>query len=225
MVRKLPQKDYAFNGTVGAGTDDTYQGQMDVTGKLNASGTLRGRAVMAWQRLGNDDGSYNKTSDLYGVIDADVTPETTLELGASFEANSGRPQEPFAEYDDGTYNKPGRNTYQFPMWNHRTSDITTVFGSLTHHFDDDWVSKLQGTYIHDTNDMRQFAGVGANSAAIDMTEADWEKYGGHSSTQSYDAYASGPVYLFGRKNVLKAGANYTQNRSYNRWDTGGWYSG
>lgn len=81
VVTKKPRDHFALSGALSAGSWDNYRSELDVTGPLNDSGTLRARAVGIWQ---DRDFFYDKTHQekkvFYGVVEYDLTPDTTLSL-------------------------------------------------------------------------------------------------------------------------------------------------
>ncbi len=88
VVTKKPRDRFAVNGALSAGSWDNYRSELDVTGPLNDSGTLRGRAVGIWQ---DRDFFYDKTHQekkvFYGVVEYDLTPDTTLSLTFADQVN------------------------------------------------------------------------------------------------------------------------------------------
>ena len=86
FVRKRGQEQAATTVTLSAGSWDNYRGQVDVGGPLNESGTVRGRAVASLQdRQYFYDTAKRQDQILYGAIDWDVTPDTTLGFGLAYE--------------------------------------------------------------------------------------------------------------------------------------------
>ena len=78
MRLKQPQEDRALRFSTEAGSWNNRRIEADVTGKLNDSGTVRGRLVAA----GGDKDSWvngvtNESRVLYGSLAADLTPDTT----------------------------------------------------------------------------------------------------------------------------------------------------
>lgn len=215
MVRKQPQKEYAFNSVLGAGTNNSYQGQVDVTGSLNQSGTLRGRGVVSWQRQGYDSSAYTKTGTFYGVLEADIAPQTTAQIGASYDASSGRPERSFPTYANGSFYKASRSDYHYPSWNRYTNDTSTIFANITHHFDNGWTAKFNASYLHTNWSLMR----GFSSRAIDSdgnVRGFSVKGDGLSSQTALDAFVDGPFQLFGRTHHLTLGTNYLkENTAYN----------
>jgi len=213
VVRKQPGKEYQFNGSVGSGTNNTYLGDLDVTGPLNEAGTLRGRGVVAWQRTGNDNGTFDKTGTFYGILEGDIAEATTAQLGASYETSTGRPQVGFPIYSTGKMIHPSREDYSYPSWNRYTSDTGTIFGNLQHKFNNGWVGKVAATYI-DTNALNNFAYQrSAINPLTNQVTGTWSYQPFSNEQQAYDAYLNGPFQLFGRTHQLTVGTNYRRVRT------------
>ncbi|WP_235668090.1 hypothetical protein, partial [Pseudomonas amygdali] len=69
LVRKRPTADNKFSITTRAGSWDQYRVDLDGSGKLNDSGTLRGRMVAAYDDSGSYlDGRDSRTPLLYGIV-------------------------------------------------------------------------------------------------------------------------------------------------------------
>lgn len=86
LIRKKPTRAFQGYTTLRAGSWDDYRGELDLSGALNESGTVRGRFVTAHQ----DSRSYlshreQKSSLFYGIVEADLTPDTLLTIGADYQ--------------------------------------------------------------------------------------------------------------------------------------------
>uniref|UniRef100_UPI001290210F TonB-dependent siderophore receptor n=1 Tax=Acidovorax sp. ST3 TaxID=2219062 RepID=UPI001290210F len=68
LVRKRPQREFAFSGAVSAGNWDRYRAEADLGGPLNASGSVRGRLVTAFEDRGYFyDVADQKSALFYGI--------------------------------------------------------------------------------------------------------------------------------------------------------------
>jgi iron complex outermembrane receptor protein/outer membrane receptor for ferric coprogen and ferric-rhodotorulic acid len=81
LIRKKPTEVFQASGAVSYGSWNTVRGEMDVSGPLNQSGSVRGRLVVA----GQDGDSFMKsvTRDsnvLYGIVSSDLTENTLLDI-------------------------------------------------------------------------------------------------------------------------------------------------
>jgi outer membrane receptor for ferric coprogen and ferric-rhodotorulic acid len=219
LVRKQPGKEYQINSAVGIGTNDSYLGQLDVTGPLNEAGTLRGRAVGSWQQIGRDNSSFDKNGTFYGILEGDLSSTTTAQLGASYEAGTGRPDSGFPAYNDGTWLRPSRSDYFDTKWSRYTTDRRTVFGNISHRFDNGWMTKFSATYI----DTDSLSNVGYPSTPINastgLISMKWQYTPIELQQQAYDLYAAGPFEFLGRRHELTIGANYQKRNASNQMHT------
>ncbi|XEG75502.1 TonB-dependent siderophore receptor [Pseudomonas sp. abacavir_1] len=214
MVRKRPTQDFHMSLEGSAGTWDRYRSEADVSGPLNSEGTLRGRAVMAYQTKDSfQDYVSSERGVLYGITEADLSPDTTLAIGASYQDDNrndnwvGLPA-PLG----GRHLDLKRSDYYGADWSYWDTKTTHLFSDLTHRFDNGWQMKLAADklwarinmlglynscyYTQDCPTMTQGAG----------------KYDYTDDHESYDAFANGPFQLLGREHELVVGASYRQER-------------
>lgn len=86
FVRKRPQATPTTSLGLSAGTWDNYHAELDTGGPLNDSGTVRGRASVSQQNRGSYmDLAKRQDQAFYAALDMDVSPDTTLGFGASYE--------------------------------------------------------------------------------------------------------------------------------------------
>ena len=80
-VRKRPRDTAGVDLALAAGTWNNYRAEVDATGPLNADGSLRGRAVLAYQ---DQDRFYAvgraRNAVAYGTLEYDLTPDTKVGL-------------------------------------------------------------------------------------------------------------------------------------------------
>lgn len=90
MVRKhADSKEVTGNLTASYGSWNKQRYVADVSSPLNEAGTVRGRIIAGYQDQDSWLDRYHKTKKfLYGVIDADVTDNTTLSLGYDYQQNN-----------------------------------------------------------------------------------------------------------------------------------------
>jgi outer membrane receptor for ferric coprogen and ferric-rhodotorulic acid len=216
VVRKRPTATPQANLTARLGSWENYQGEADISGPLNAAGTLRARIVASYQDADTfRDGEKYKHGIFYAVGEADLGERTTLTLSASYQDDytnhfwGGLPLTP-----DGRHMGLPRSTNPANDWERKTQHLTTVFGELQHRFDNDWQLRLNasrssldgvffGTYLVQTG------GIYGHYA--------WR--GDAEEKQSaYDLTASGPFHLLGRKHELAFGSSHRQadylNKNY-----------
>ena len=238
LVRKKPTHTFKGHIDLGAGSWDNYRSELDISGPLTDSGNVRGRAVAVYQDKHSFLDHYErKTSVYYGILEADLSPDTLLTLGADYQDND--PKGSSWSGSSSLFDSKGNhistprsfnNGAKFSRWEQYTR---TVFATLEHSFANGWVAK--GQYNHQIN------GYNAPLGSLMSPDADTgiasllaRKYTGKTVSNSADLYASGPFELFGREHQLVVGSsishaqwkgdNYTDAiltgnaYDYYRWD-------
>lgn len=88
LIRKKPTYEFQGHVSAGAGSWDNYRTELDVSGPLTDSGTVRGRAVAAYQDENSFRDHYSRKSKVYyGVLEFDLSPDTLLSVGADYQDN------------------------------------------------------------------------------------------------------------------------------------------
>ncbi|MBE7373889.1 TonB-dependent siderophore receptor [Pseudomonas sp. AL-54] len=219
MVRKRPTIDPQVRLSGGAGRWDDYRGEVDVSGALNDSGTLRGRVVGAYR----DAHSFRDEEEhdhglFYAIAEADLSERTTLALGFSRQEDQtnffwgGLPIG-----IDGRHLDLPRSAYPGTDWENKEQKVNTLFGDLEHRFDNDWRLRLaamsswqdalfSGTYLR-------------RDPALDMYHYAYQS--GHDEDQNaLDLYASGPLQWLGRSHELVFGVSRRENEMTTQEYTG-----
>ncbi|WP_312998139.1 TonB-dependent siderophore receptor, partial [Achromobacter animicus] len=224
LVRKRAQRDFAFSGQVMAGSWDRYYTEADITGPLDSDGRLRGRLVASYDdRRSFVDGVYTRKPLFYGTMSFDVTPDTTLTAGATYQQYKGRPFFGLPAYTDGRLLDVRRSTNLDPSWNHITEEITEYFADVEHRLSNGGRVKVSGLYREQDEPSREF---GWSDCAVDPLTGDtclvsW-KYRSNWKTYGLDAFVSTPFDAFGRTHELIVGADYRnvhKNFQYGGGDT------
>ena len=209
MVRKRPTKEFQASITGSAGSWDNYRSELDVSGPVNDSGSVRGRFVGAY----HDKDSYQDYAGrergvFYGVTEFDLTDSTTLTVGASDQNDNnninwgGLPVNP-----NGSHMGFNRSKSFGYSWSHQDIDNKTVFAELDQRFDNDWRLhlgasknwsdfKLTGAVLERNNDATYRQRVFNQTRNYDQS--------------TYDFFASGPFSLLGRQHELVVGASKRQ---------------
>lgn len=136
LVRKraLAENKIAFRGS--ANSWPGYRTDLDVTGALNEAGTLRGRAVAAYEDGDShiDDIEMEKKV-FYGTLELDLSSDTTVSVGASLEDSDDTPYVGVPTYADGTFAPISRDLYTGTSYNYKESQLRRQFIELEHQFD------------------------------------------------------------------------------------------
>ncbi|NWJ23933.1 TonB-dependent receptor [Rhizobium sp. RM] len=210
LVRKLPTDTFKGYVSGSAGSWDTYRSEFDVSGPLNAEGTVRGRFVTSLQ----DGDSYLDRYELregtfYGVLEADIAEDTTLTLGSDYQRRKSYNTQfggfPLFHVDgslvdyDRSFNPGGGN---LPYY----QDFRTHFARLDHEFDNGW--KLHSEYSY-YRAKRWGALASASWGVIADDGTGGQMLGGFPETtttqHAINAYVEGPVEFFGREHDLRFG--------------------
>ena len=150
LVRKhADSRELTSTLSVSAGRWNTYDVTADVSSALNSSGTVRGRLVAHYE---DGDSFRDLAGDtktvLYGVVDMDVTEQTLLRVGATYQDN-----EPTAStwgglptwHADGSRTDWSRSKTIGADWTTWSSEVENYYADLIHDFANGWNAKLSLT--------------------------------------------------------------------------------
>ncbi|MCZ2497542.1 TonB-dependent siderophore receptor [Xylophilus sp. Kf1] len=215
LVRKRPLKSRQLSAQVTAGSFDAYRGDVDLSLPMNDSGSLRARIV-----AGHEDKKFfydrasTRRSLLYGIVEADVGPDTTLGLGLNYEKNDMVPMYGgLPRYANGGDIGLSRSTNLNAAWARTDVESTTVFADLNHRFNDQWKFKSSVSYLREDNDDRSGSNFGTAAAnGSDPTLSAFAQTLLGEQT-GLDASLNGSFEAFGRKHDVLVGGNY-QKRDY-----------
>jgi len=87
LIRKRAKsKEFAADITLKTGSFDSYSGMVDVSSKLNESGSVRGRLIAKYEDNDSYMDYYEKENKiLYGVVDVDLSDSSFLSFGANYQ--------------------------------------------------------------------------------------------------------------------------------------------
>jgi outer membrane receptor for ferric coprogen and ferric-rhodotorulic acid len=234
LMRKRPTADFQGQAHVEAGSWNHRRAEVDVGGALNAARTVRARLVAALQ----DNDSYidrlqEKKKVLYGIVEADLAPQTLLSAGASVQhhdatghARGGLP----AYYSDGTRTQWRRSDSAAPAWAYSDRHYSNAFAELQHAFNDDW--KLRASASRSWNDYDEVVGyasggnpVRATGAGVTIWASRWQ---GKPVQDVGDLQLTGRFDALGRKHDVALGVQMSRTHhvspAYTNWYHTGWSS-
>lgn len=217
LIRKKPTKDFQGNVSLGLGTWNNYRGQIDLSGPLNETGSIRARGVAAYQDKESQLDRYErKTPVFYGILEADLTDNTLLTVGADYQDNKpkGSTWGGIPIYNSaGQFNKMPRGFNNGANWSNWEQYTRTIFSTLEHKFDNDWVAKIQLNHQINGYDAQLGAAAGSHPNPSTGTGVSmWAgNYKGETKSDAADIYATGPFQLFGRKHELVVGASISES--------------
>ncbi|MFN3986037.1 MAG: TonB-dependent siderophore receptor [Rhodocyclaceae bacterium] len=224
LIRKKPTRDFQGSATLGAGSWDNYRAELDVGGALNQAGSVRARAVVAHQdKHAFQDRHQRRSTVFYGILEADLTPATLLTVGADYQDNDPTSSTwgGIPIYDaNGNFNRMPKGFNNGATWSRWEQYTRTAFATLEHHFDNDWIAKLQLNHqINGYDAVLGAVGAGNPNPADGTGTGLWlGQYVGKTRSNAADFYASGPFELLGRRHELVLGGSISQRRWTNRGD-------
>ena len=236
FIRKRPSKDLQLRASGQYGSFDQYRGEADVSVPITKDGSVRARAVGAYQ----DGDSYLDRYGLrrwvgYGIVEADLGANTTISAGYGHQDHKSRGAMWGAipiTYSDGTPLDFARSSNVAPDWSSWNVIDRQIFGDITHRFGNGWVARASAIrratdenntlfYVYG-NPLRNDAdGIGIDPAT--GLQVGIQSYPGkfRATTRNLtmEAYIAGPVTFLGREHEINIGVNrsaqeYIQQSSY-----------
>ncbi len=202
FVRKRPT--HFFQGSAGltVGSWNLRRIDLDVSAPLNTAGTVRGRAVAAWQENESYLDRYNRDKQVfYGVIEADLSATALLTVGASRQEN--RANSPMwgalpLYYSDGSPTDYDVSTSTASDWSFWDTDDTRAFVEIDQALGGDWRLRAAFNYQDKQDDTELFYTYGvpdrATGAGLLAYPSD---YDGRFKARFADVYAAGTMRLGG----------------------------
>lgn len=221
FVRKRPSRKLQASASASVGSWNYRRVDADVSSPINASGSVRGRVLVAHE----DKESYldryaHKKSLFYGVVEADLADSTRLAAGHNVQYNDADSPLWGALPLHDTSGDPTnyeRSTSTATDWSYWDGKKTGSFAELSHSFDNGWKARAVLTRNKTAEDSRLFYVYGTpdpTTPGSDLysypSEYDYEN-----RQTLFDVLANGPFSLFGREHELLAGANWARSKSEN----------
>ncbi|CAG9296229.1 TonB-dependent siderophore receptor [Celerinatantimonas diazotrophica] len=201
-----------FTGYVNmqTGSWDKREFSTDLSSGLNKDGSVRGRIVAKYNKNNSFIDRYSKeTSVLYAVIDADLTENTLLRVGAGMQDNNA----PGATWgflpsysSDGTLTKWGRSKSTAANWSYYDTNANYYFANLEHYFSNGW--KLKIDYNH--SQYKQHSQLLTFGGYIDNPLVYTLKSHGKNNANTLDIQLNGNYTLFDRNHEFVTGALYSK---------------
>jgi len=217
-VRKRPTADFQGNVALGYGSWNDFRAEVDVSGPLNASGSLSGRTIYA----NTDRDSY---LDYYGVnrnvhsamLEWDATQRLTATVGYAMQDNRARGNVWGALpllYSDGTRVDYPRSASTAAPWTHWTVRDETIFGELAFDLGSDWTLKTVATYKRFREHAELLYAYGNPDPATGLGVFGMAGiYPSFYQSYIFDAYAAGPFHAFGRTHQLVIGGQASRSNA------------
>lgn len=212
FVRKRPGKEKSFQIGATIGSWENYRGEADISVPLNETGSIRARASGAYVDQHHFfDVAHTKRGIIYGIVEADITPKTTIAIGGHYQDLNTPVQTGLPGYVSGGLIDLPRSTYIGSKWNVIEEESQVLFVDLTHQISGNWL--VRATAQNATRDFyRPFAYLGNPSVTptSGINRLGAMQGIGDAEQNSFDAHLSGSFKLFGRSHDLLIGADYQE---------------
>ena len=216
MVRKRAwAREFTATGELEIGSWNAYRAYADVQTPLNDAKTVRLRILGEyWDRDSYVDLLSNTTKTLFGTLEADLTPNMLLTLGASRQVNDAKSAMwgglPVWYADGGLTDWPVSKTTSADWVNWDTT-YDNYFARLGYRFDNQW--KVSGYFTQGNRkaDSYLLYSYGAPDRSTGLGLYLWPaSYLVKTEQQDFSLTASGPFELAGRKH--EAAFGYVHSR-------------
>lgn len=216
LVRKRALDHSQVIVQTSAGSWDNYRQEVDVTGPLGFDGKLRGRVAMAYEDKKAFYDNYDSEKHVvFGTLEADITPDTLVTVGGSYEWRDidGYWDEGLPRYVTGDPLGLSRHTSTSADWSSGNFKKTEGFFKLEHQINDSW--KVNTSYTKSKFDSH--ADLGQLEGPIDPTVTNGGTFQhfvrDFSNDQDLlDVNFDGKFDAFGRTHEWIIGSDYSQSR-------------
>lgn len=218
LIRKKPTREFKASVTQTFGSWDNYRTEGDISGPLTESGNLRGRFVSVYQDRQSYLDHYQHTKDIgYGILEADLTPDTLLTFGIDQQDTRSRGASwtgfPMF-FSDGSRTHFSRSFNPAADWSRRDFQNQTLFASVQQQLANDWSLKVSLDRKRSQHDTLLASASGGNPDPVsgDGMYMFMGKYKGDQLQNTLDVNLSGPFNLFGREHELIMGFMATRSK-------------
>ncbi|MCP1519639.1 outer membrane receptor for ferric coprogen and ferric-rhodotorulic acid [Pseudomonas migulae] len=210
VVRKRALNKFALGGELGAGSYDHYRSMVDVTGPLNDQGTVRGRFITAYENNKSYvDSAQNERPMVYGRLEFDLAPSTTLSVGGAYQQNHSTPAFGLPAFADGKLLDVPRSTFVDAKWNTLNEKVWESFAEVDHALDNGGQFKTTVTYRDAETPQRNFTWAdGTVDPATGDSSAVAYDYYTHIKTIGVDSFVTTPFEFADRRHEFTVGAEY-----------------
>jgi outer membrane receptor for ferric coprogen and ferric-rhodotorulic acid len=212
FIRKRPTAGTTASASVTLGSWDLRRVEGDVSTALNASGTVKGRAVVVQQESNSYLDRYAPKKTVgYAVVDAQLGKATLLTVGHSYETNRDKGVMWGAlplYYTDGTPTNYPVGTSTSADWSRWDTTTNNSFIELNHKLNDNWNLKSTLSYITDKSDSTlQYVYGTPDKSAGGRLYAYPSRYNSRQRQTLLDISVDGKFGLGGRQHDISFGYN------------------
>lgn len=222
LIRKRPTESFQAHVEAQLGSWDKKRLVGDVSGALIGSGKIRGRAVVLWDESDSFvNHVYDDKKGFYGVVDADLTPTTTVGASIHWQQNDGNNYLGVPTAPDGSELHLRRSSFFSGADDGIKKEYRIYTLNLEQKLPADWL--LRASYSHNQTDVDNASSYlygNLNVATGNGLNLYQQLVQRDFSSDSYDLYASGPLNLMGRRHELVFGMNGSKMKETSRgyWD-------
>ncbi|WP_422421903.1 TonB-dependent siderophore receptor [Pseudomonas sp. GZD-222] len=215
LVRKRALDHAQVKLSTSAGSWDNYRQEVDVTGPLGFDGKLRGRFAAAYEdRDYFYDNADSQKQAFFGVLEADLTPDTLLTVGGSYEK-----RDMDGYWDNGLVRSVtgddlgfSRHTSLASKWSAGNSETLEGFIKVEQNLNENWKADASYTYTkYDTHHDLGQVGLNATNGTyyFQRTLREFEN-----EQNLFAANLHGTFEAFGREHELVIGADHENIHKY-----------
>lgn len=209
-VRKQPTRELQASASVMLGSWDQKRVEADLSGPLNASGTVSARLIFAHEDRDSWLRYHHVNRNVYGAIIAwDITPQLKATAGYTRQDNDADGvlwgALPLLDSNGGRIAYP-RSASTSAGWTYWNASDESAWAELAYAFGNGWNARSRFTYGHRNYNAKLLYAFGYPDAATGIGITGMAgQYRSPSDQYLGDFYASGPITLFGREHQLAFG--------------------
>ncbi|MES2531041.1 MAG: TonB-dependent siderophore receptor [Pseudomonadota bacterium] len=213
LVRKRAQSAFGFQAATTIGSWNQRRAEVDLTGALNAEGTLRGRIVGIYDdRDSFMNEVFLRKKTLYGTLEYDFTRNTTLSIGATEQRGDSLVFVGLPQFARGVNPDVPRSTYLGSRNGTKDDYAQRYFAELEHRMDNGGQFRLTASQYLRGTALNRFM----THSFVDPVTRNVTVRGTHQTSREddrgLDGYVSMPFVLGGLQQEIIAGANYQTYR-------------
>jgi outer membrane receptor for ferric coprogen and ferric-rhodotorulic acid len=227
LVRKRPMSTPSFVMSATSGSWNNRRIELDATGPLTNDGALRGRVdVVSATRDYFFDRAHQDRKNVFGVVEYDLTPTSTLTAGGSYLWDDELPvADGLPLNSDVRDSHLPRTTALTFDWAYYNTRATRAYLQYRQQFADDWILKLNTSGERTTQDFGWGAfgdriNTGTGSLGLPVAAFSTRPY--RFTVGALDATLTGTLDWFGVRETIAIGGDFTRVRA---WQSGGAYLG
>lgn len=217
LARKRALAAFGASGALSVGRWDAYRAEADVTGALNADGTLRGRLVAVAEDYDTYmDGIDGRKGMGYGTLELDLSPSTTVSVGGTWQDVRTVLSRGLPAWADGSLIDMPRSTMPVQDWNHQRLISRSAFAELEHRFANASSLKFSLRRTERGNDSR-YLDPAIPAADGTMTGLNASAFERDNSDNNLDLYYTLPWQWRGLQQHWIVGADWRRSGSRTRY--------